>query len=201
MGHHQAICRAGRAFAFAATLAGAAMLGGCGAVQFEGKVFDYMGLSGEHQEADVKMSERPPLLLPPNMSNLPPPGTGTNAVAGRADWPENPEQVRRQVAKQEADVKAKREAEIDPINPYAGKETLLDKLFARSKSEEPPVADVPEPDPGDQRPEDSTVASSGSSAPQSLTPHVPQEPLPQREAPGPASPDTYNDPSARRALY
>lgn len=190
MGHFAAISHTDRALKLACALACALVLGGCGAVQFEGKVFDYMGVSGDRQEADVEMSERPPLMLPPNLSNLPQPGTGATVAADRQDWPDDPERVRKRVAKAEATKKAEREAELDPLNPYAGKETLLDKLFKRSETEEEPVADVPEPDASDRLPENNAVADS---RPKPLTPHVPQAPLPERndEAFNPATPDSY----------
>ena len=52
-------------FGLAAALAVTLALGGCGGIEFQGKVFDYMGLSGDREQADVRMAERPPLLLPP----------------------------------------------------------------------------------------------------------------------------------------
>jgi hypothetical protein len=188
LGHNQAIPRFGQAFALAAAFVAALALGGCGGVEFQGKVFDYMGISGERQEADVKMSERPPLLLPPNLKNLPPPGTGVTTAIAREDWPDDPEKVRKRVAKEEAARKAKKAAEADPTNPYAGKPNLLDKVLGRTKEEEEPIADVPEPDPSDKQPEDSAVASSG---PKALSPHVPQDPLPERPETGTATPESY----------
>ena len=38
----------------AATLA----LAGCGGIEFQGKIFDYMGVSGDHKQPDVRMAER-----------------------------------------------------------------------------------------------------------------------------------------------
>ena len=43
-------------------------LGGCGGIEFQGKAFDYMGLSDVgKQKEDARMTERAPLLVPPNV--------------------------------------------------------------------------------------------------------------------------------------
>jgi hypothetical protein len=195
LGHFAATSYIDRALKLAGVLVCVLVLGGCGAVEFEGKIFDYMGVSGTPgQEADVQMSARPDLMLPPNLNTLPQPGTGATATA-RQDWPDDPERVRKRVATVEAKKKAEQEAELDPLNPYAGKETLLDKLFKRDKPEEEPIVDVPEPDPSDRLPQDNAVADS---RPKPLTPHVPQAPLPDRndEAFKPANPGSYGNVSS-----
>ncbi|MGH2604578.1 MAG: hypothetical protein ACRDJ9_34960, partial [Dehalococcoidia bacterium] len=66
MGHTTRITRAGKAALVAAALSATLALGGCGGVEFQGKIFDAVGLSGDHKEADVRMAERPPLLMPPD---------------------------------------------------------------------------------------------------------------------------------------
>jgi hypothetical protein len=177
------------------------VLGGCGGVEFQGKVFDYMGLSGDRKQPDVRMTERPPLLLPPNIKALPQPGTGVAAATARQDWPTDPERVKKRVAKEEKAKEAEIEATNDPLNPYAGKPTLLDKWLGKKKPEEEAIADVPEPDPADRRPDE---AEQGVSAarPQPLTPHVPQAPIPGRPEPEEApAPNARTDPSAMRNLY
>jgi len=174
-------------------------LGGCGGIEFQGKVFDYMGLSGDRQQGDVHMSERPPLLLPPNLKQLPQPGTSVAVATARPDWPTNPEVVQKQVAKDKAVQEAKQEAEADPdapVNPYIGKPTLLDKAFSklwsRGNADAAPVDDVPEPDPSDKRPEDqgktAIASSTGPKAPQ-----VPDAVLPtsQDDPFHPVAPDSY----------
>jgi hypothetical protein len=173
-------------------LACALALGGCGGgVEFQGKVFDYMGLSGDRQKPDARMSERAPLLLPPNLKTLPPPGTGVAVATAREDWPDDPEKVRKRVVAEQKKKEAEEEAAADPTNPYAGKPTLLDKLFGKSRVEEEPIADVPEPDPSlDKGPEDST-SSTVAARPQPLTPHVPQEAPPAEDPFNPAAPDSY----------
>ncbi len=160
----------------------AALLGGCGGVELEGKVFDYAGLSGSRQKPDVTMTERAPLLVPPNVAALPTPTQTRSVAAARQDWPDDPEKVRVRVLEEEKKRKDLEEAEADTLNPFAGKETLLDKLFARSKTVEEPIPDVPEPDASDR------VPTSGSAVAQTRrqpnVPHVPQAPLPDRNEDG-----------------
>ena len=202
MGHRQAIIRIDRAFGLAIACAWALVLGGCGGVQLEGKVFDYMGVSGDRQEADVRMSERPPLLLPPNTKALPQPGAGVTAAAARQDWPNDPERVKKRIVAEEKAKEAETAAKTDPLHPYAGKPTLLDKLFARDKTEETPVADVPEPDPSDRLPEEPSQGVA-EAHPQPLTPHVTQAPVRQDEGDAfkPSAPESYSNPRAQRDLY
>ncbi len=55
-------------------------LAGCGGfdgVQLNGKVFDAMGLNGAAgPKGDPKMAIRQPLVVPPGLDSLPPPGSG-----------------------------------------------------------------------------------------------------------------------------
>jgi hypothetical protein len=173
-------------------------LGGCGGIEFQGKVFDYMGLSGDRQQGDVRMADRPPLLLPPNLKQLPQPGTSVAVATARPDWPTNPEVVQKQIAKDKATEEAKQEAEADPTspyNPYAGKPTLLDKAFGKlwgKGTDAEPVDDVPEPDPTDKRPEDQgKTAIASSTGPKA--PHVKDAvlPAPEDDPFHPAAPDSY----------
>jgi hypothetical protein len=199
LGHVGTISRVGRAFGLAAALGLSVALGGCGGVEFQGKVFDYMGLSGDHTQADVRMAERPPLLLPPNLKQLPQPGGGVAVATARPDWPTNPEVVTKQIATDKATEQAKKEASTDhdaPYNPYNGKPTLLDKAFgklwSKNTADASPVDDVPEPDPSDKRPEDDGKTAIASSA----APKAPQVPDAVLPAPGddpfhPAAPDSY----------
>src|SRR5690606_25851774 len=109
LGHFTAKAFGIRSLKLAGALACVALLGGCGAVEFEGKVFDYMGISGSRQEADVQMSERPPLLVPPNLSSLPAPSQGVAVATARQDWPDDPEKVRKRVIEE----KKARDAEAE----------------------------------------------------------------------------------------
>jgi hypothetical protein len=192
LGHITAIAYRTRALKLVGALACAAFLGGCGGVQFEGKVFDYMGVSGDRKQADPHMTERAPLMVPPNLNKLPEPSPGAAVAVARQDWPDDPEMVRKRISDDKKAQQAEAESKADPMNPYAGKETLLDKLFKPSKTEEVPVPDVPEPDASDRLPSDSAVAQS---RPEPLTPHVPQAPLPNRNDEGfnPAAPGSYED--------
>ena len=52
MGHIADIIRPDRAALLAAAFAATLALGGCGGIQFEGKVFDALGLSGDRQVPD-----------------------------------------------------------------------------------------------------------------------------------------------------
>jgi len=195
LGHVRTIIGSSRVLGLAVSLALAAGLGGCGGIEFQGKVFDYMGLSGDRQEADVRMAERPPLLLPPDTKKLPEPGNGVAAATARPDWPTNPEVVKKQIVAEKKKQEAQQEAEADPTNPYAGKPTLLDKAFGLLKgnsAETQPVDDVPEPDPSDKRPEDQGKTSIASST----GPKAPQAPDADLPASGedpfhPAAPDSY----------
>ncbi|WP_141700656.1 hypothetical protein [Methyloceanibacter superfactus] len=189
MGHFIAR-QADRVMRLAGVVACVAALGGCGGVELQGKVFDYMGVSGDRQQPDVRMSERPPLLIPPNTKALPQPGTGSTATA-RADWPDDPEKVRTRVANEQKAKQAKIEAAADPTNPYAGKPNLFDKLLSRDKTVEEPISDVPEPDASDRVPDGNTaVAQKPYEAPKAITPHQTQEPLPTRPV-QPATPGSY----------
>lgn len=55
-------------------------LAGCGGfdgVQLNGKVFDAMGLNGDSApKSDPKIAVRQPLVVPPGLEALPPPGSG-----------------------------------------------------------------------------------------------------------------------------
>jgi len=193
VGHITAKAFADRALKLAGALACAAALGGCGGVEFQGKVFDYMGISGDRQQADVQMAERPPLMVPPNLHQLPPPSQGPAVATARQDWPDDPEKVRQRTVEQKEAKQAEIEADNDPLNPYAGKPTLLDKLFGGKKTVEEPVADVPAPDPSDRVVADSSAPSQ----PKGLQPHESQAPLPDRNDSDfhPSEPDSYKNAS------
>ena len=202
LGHSGAISRTDRALRLAAGFACTLALGGCGGVEFQGKVFDYMGISGDRRQADVHMAERPPLLLPPNPKALPAPGTGVAVATAREDWPDDPEKVRKAIAKQKAAEDAKREAANDPSNPYAGKPTLLDKVFGKSEDETEPIADVPEPDPSDKRPEDGAKPAVASAGPKPITPRSAADapaPPPAEDPFHPDAPDSYKGVSSGNA--
>ena len=95
------------------------------------------------------MTERAPLLVPPNTKSLPPPGS---PAVTRVDWPADTDKERKRLAALRKAEEEKKEAAADPNNPYAGKPKLLDKLLGKSKTtaEEGETVDVPEPDPADK---------------------------------------------------
>ena len=142
-----------------AAAGGALALGGCGGVEFEGKLFDYAGLSGYGQKQDPRMTERAPLIIPPDTNRLPPPGSPPIA---HANWPVDSDVARRQAIAAKEEEEKQRDLKVDPTNPYAGKPTLLDKVFGKKKEEEELVA-VPEPDAADKTPQDRARAQAAAS--------------------------------------
>jgi hypothetical protein len=130
--------------------------------------------------------------VPPS-NTLPPPGTSAAVATARSDWPNDPERVRKQIAEDEKAKQDQLEAKNDPINPYAGKPTLLDKLFGRKKSDQEPIADVPTPDPSDKVPSNSSTVAQAHQKP--YTPAQPLEPTPNEDAFHPSAPDSYNNAS------
>lgn len=86
--------------AIAAACTGLLSLAGCGGVQFEGKVFDALGVSGEQKpQAEAKVPDRAPLILPPKRE-LPPPGS-RDRIASPQNWPQDPDELKKQVAVKE----------------------------------------------------------------------------------------------------
>ena len=79
-----------------ALLAGTLLLGGCGGVQFEGKVFEAVGLAGEQKKQEARLPDRAPLILPPK-KDLPAPGP-RQAVADPQSWPQDPDNLRKQAS-------------------------------------------------------------------------------------------------------
>ena len=70
------------------------LLGGCGGgVQFEGKIFEAMGLNQEPEREEQVLKERAPLIVPPKRE-LPPPGA-REQVADPQNWPVDPEEQRK----------------------------------------------------------------------------------------------------------
>jgi hypothetical protein len=198
LGHIAAILGLSRTALLASALGATLALGGCGGIEFQGKVFDYVGMSGDRVQPDVKMAERAPLLLPPDAKALPQPGSGVAVATARQDWPKNPEiVVQEQVnAQKEAEAKQVTDA-TDDINPLKGKSNpLLDKWLSKKKKVVQPD-DLPEPDPTDKPMEGDAVAQA---KPKPLTPHVPQE-LPDPAAPDPFHPEAPSSYKKPEALY
>jgi hypothetical protein len=196
LGHIAAISHVCRTALLASALAATLALCGCGGIEFQGKVFDYMGVSGDRQQPDVKMAERAPLLMPPDAKALPQPGSGVAVATAREDWPKNPEIVVQEQANAQKEAEAKQVTDAtDGINPLKGKSNpLLDKWLSKKKRVVQPD-DLPEPDPADKPMEGEAVAQA---KPKPLTPHVNQE-LPDPAAPDlfhPEAPSSYKNPEA-----
>lgn len=78
------------------------LLGGCGGfsagdIQFEGKIFDAVGLNGANaRREEPKLKKRAPIVLPPD-AKLPEPGK--RVVTGRDEqWPLDPELTAKEIA-------------------------------------------------------------------------------------------------------
>jgi hypothetical protein len=197
-----------RPLGLALALAGTLALAGCGGVEFQGKLFDYAGLSGDGTAQDVKMSERAPLVVPPNRKALPVPGQGTAVATARTDWPADTDREQKRIVAEKEKVEQKAAADADPQNPYAGKPTLLDSVLGKKPRTNPDeVVDLPEPDPSDMTPEDrarqqSTATATGAKP---LNPPQVVGATPPADDPfHPKAPDSYttmSNPSGNTAGY
>jgi len=84
--------RLGRALAAVAT---ALLLSACAdGIELNGKIFDTIGVSSaalDTKRSEPKLAERAPLVMPPDVSRLPDPGSGQAPVVQQAAWPDDPE--------------------------------------------------------------------------------------------------------------
>ena len=84
--------RLGRAMA---AVAAALALSACAdGLELNGKIFDTMGISSAALDAkrtEPKLAERAPLVMPPDASRLPEPGSGQAPAIAQASWPDDPE--------------------------------------------------------------------------------------------------------------
>jgi hypothetical protein len=196
----------GKGFSLLAACFVALALGGCGGIEFQGKVFDYAGLSGIGKpQEDARMTERAPLLVPPNVQRLPPPGS---PAVTRVDWPADTDKERKRLSALRKAEEEKKAAVDEPNNPYAGKPKLLDKLLGKNKgtAEEGETVDVPEPDPSDKTAEDKARERGTTTAahkPVDQTLNAPNTP-PTDDPFHPTAPDSYkgmSSPSGNNANY
>jgi hypothetical protein len=189
----------GRGLGLLAACGAVLALGGCGGIEFQGKLFDYAGLSGSGNKEDVRMTERAPLLVPPDTHRLPPPGPATVVPV---DWPADTDLTRKQVAAAKAAAEQKRAAAADPTSPYAGKPKLLDKLLGKKPAEEETLA-VPEPDPSDKTPQD-RAREQAAATPQKPVDQSMNAPTATEDPFHPAAPDSYkgiSNPAGNNASY
>ena len=97
----------------------ASTLGGCGFgdVQFEGKVFDLVGINNLGKTGpEPKLQERAPIVMPP-ASELPEPGKRKVTEQKDMLWPEDPDQ-KVKTQKQVADAKIRAYCEGPARNEY-----------------------------------------------------------------------------------
>lgn len=113
----------------APVLAATLVLGGCGGVQFEGKVFEAVGLGDKPKQQEQKVADRAPLVLPPKRE-LPAPGPAQR-IASPEQWPRDPNEVQKQQAAQKKR-KPKRcgEGKFDKKSSIREFEELNDQLLA-----------------------------------------------------------------------
>lgn len=103
---HFGVGRARAAIAVAAAL----LLPGCAdGLDLNGKMFDVIGISSsalDAKRAEPKLADRAPLVMPPDMTRLPEPGSGQNqsvalaAAAPQGAWPDDPEARKAREAKE-----------------------------------------------------------------------------------------------------
>lgn len=136
-------------------------LAGCGdGIEYNGRVFDMMGISGGGTKPkDARVTDRAPLVLPPDSRRLPAPGSQAASIDQQA-LPDDTDR-HRQAVKTEAEKKKKQAGYTDHLtDPTAEpRPGLLDRLIKGKKSaEDIEVEDVPEPDPVDALPPKKTTA-------------------------------------------
>ncbi len=111
-----ALSRSGRNRAIASLIVACSLgLPGCGGIdgiELNGKLFDAVGLSSDSfKKTEPKAEARAPLVLPPDGTRLPEPGSIQQpppaSLASATDWPMDPEQ------KKLADAEAKKKAHED----------------------------------------------------------------------------------------
>ncbi|MGF1649528.1 MAG: hypothetical protein ACFCUN_03680 [Hyphomicrobiaceae bacterium] len=91
-----------RTWAAALAVAPLLLIGGCvDSIELNGGVFDALGVSTRALEAnkgEATVEARPGIVMPPDPTRLPPPGSGieTAALPPGASWPVGPEEAERQ---------------------------------------------------------------------------------------------------------
>jgi hypothetical protein len=90
------------------------------------------------------MSERAPLVVPPDRKALPVPGQSAAVATARADWPTDTDREQKRIVEEKQKVEQQQAADADPSNPYAGKPTLLDNILGNQPGRSRPSS---RPDP------------------------------------------------------
>src|SRR5262245_31035023 len=148
------------------------------------------------------MTERAPLLVPPNTHRLPPPGS---PEVTRADWPTDTDKERKRLAEARKAEERKKAAAAEPNNPYAGKPNLLDQVLGRDKTPEEDLLDVPEPDPSDKTAEDRAREQATATAQKPVDQSLNAPTTPADQDPfHPQAPDSYkgmSSPSGNNASW
>lgn len=143
------------------SLASVLALAGCAdSIEYNGKVFDMLGVNSTTKPRDARVSDRAPLVLPPDAKRLPTPGSQATAIAEQG----LPEDVDRRTRELRAEAKKKElqarkdKSVLDPTaEPRPG---ILDRLIKGKRApEDQEVEDVPEPDAGDAAPPAKTRTS------------------------------------------
>ncbi len=121
---------------------------GCGeTVQFEGRVFDMLGVNDTTKRRDNAVAERAPLVLPPNQRALPQPGSIAAAAGQDVNWPDDPDERRRAAAK------TRQKKKLDASKAVEGRDVqpgLLDRMMkGKQAQQEEEVEAVPSPEAGD----------------------------------------------------
>lgn len=200
MGHSVTIARLlGRGLGLLVAGSAVLALGGCGGIEFQGKLFDYAGLTGSGNKEDVRMTERAPLLVPPDTHRLPPPGP---AAVVPVNWPVDTDLSAKQKAAAKKAAEEKKAAQLEPDNPYAGKPKLLDTLLGKKKKDDDTV-NVPEPDPSDKTPQD-RAREKAAATPQKPVDQSLNAPTQTDDPFHPAAPDSYksmSNPAGNSANY
>ncbi len=100
-------------------------------IQFEGKVFDAIGLSGSGSKEEAKLKPRAPLVVPPDNNQLPVPGQRASQIAETA-WPDDPDQ-RKILAAKLAAKKRKDECANGAVNKDGDSLNTLEKMIDPQK--------------------------------------------------------------------
>jgi hypothetical protein len=113
-------------------------LAGCGeTVQFEGRVFDMMGMNDTSKRQENSVPERAPLVLPPNAkaASLPAPQSQAAAAEENMQWPDDPDERRKAM-----EAAQKKQSKVDAVKAvdsrYEPQPGLLNRMWNRGGDDE-----------------------------------------------------------------